>query len=786
MLVVTLGILSIPGRALFAQRIADSSNDLNRRSVNTGRLVMAPDVGAASDAAASPGAASARTRFASASGGTWSAQIDRRTGNLTLLEGSGQPWIPGRGNGLTRADTQALLDADGVPQLRLLDPRARAVAASVASGFGFDPDALELDPGASGHPAPQLWLLNYRVVAGGLPIEGARILFTIENGNLVSISGENLPGRAAVVPRPKLNRDAALAALDRYVGGLAADDEWVDPGSYHLMPANNVHGRGLQIAGIWQFVFHRPQVRGTFRARIDGVSGRVEEFGDINDYGAITGGVLAAQVDTSDTTRPLPFAEYETGVYSSSGGRFVGPTGATALDGRYVGINDLCGSISQSANGSGAIALGSASPSDTDCTTPGTGGSGNTRSSRTQYYQLNRAKEVARGWLPGNGWLNSQVTANVNLDMTCNAYWDGSELNFFKSGGGCANTGQIPAVALHEYGHGLDQNDGDGPPPDHGSGETYGDFTAALATHASCIGSGFLGSDCYGYGNFCTSCTGVRDIDWAKHVADAPATPDNFTLYDCPYGPSYDSYYGPCGAWLVANGYDATEGHCESVVSSQALWDLANRDLPNPGSGSAWATVDRLWYLSRSAASGAFECAYTGADFISDGCNSGSLFRVFRAVDDDDGNLANGTPHGAAIAAAFGRHAIACSNLTGWNTTHAGVTPPAQPSLSASPINEEVHLFWSGASGNYDLYRNEAGCNAGFIRLASDLTATSYVDRAVSNDVTYYYRVVAHVAGDGAAFSPPSSCETVTAWPSGFIFDSGFESNDFSEWSSHT
>ena len=65
-------------------------------------------------------------------------------------------------------------------------------------------------------------------------------------------------------------------------------------------------------------------------------------------------------------------------------------------------------------------------------------------------------------WLPTRSWLAARLTDNVNLNSTCNAFWDGAAVNFFKSGGGCNNTGEIAAVFLHEWGHGLDQNDGGG------------------------------------------------------------------------------------------------------------------------------------------------------------------------------------------------------------------------------------------------------------------------------------------------------------------------------------
>ena len=130
------------------------------------------------------------------------------------------------------------------------------------------------------------------------------------------------------------------------------------------------------------------------------------------------------------------------------------------------------------------------------------------------------------------------------------------------------------------------------------------------------------------------------------------------------------------------------EGHCESLVSSGALFDLGAFDLqagcggrnalfPDwscPGAGGpynsagAWGVTDRLWYLSRPMANQAFTCNI-GA-LTSNGCNAGSNWKTFRAVDDDDGNLANGTPHSCQLAAA--------------STATASPAPRIPPTTSAS------------------------------------------------------------------------------------------------------
>ncbi|HLF56857.1 MAG TPA: pre-peptidase C-terminal domain-containing protein, partial [Thermoanaerobaculia bacterium] len=710
--------------------------------------------------------------FARREGGRWSAQIDRRTGLVANLEGSGLAWFPGRGNSLQADDVRGFLGGKPVADLAAHDRRARAFLPEVADLLGIDARELRLDQGRSGSPAAHVWFVDYDVTRGGVPVEGARVVLAVNNGNLVSIATENLPRPGARTPRLRINAARALRVVEEHVGGFYSDDQFADRGSYHLLPANVLdlrydegyeRGRGRELAGVWQIVFHRPGEPGTFRARVDAESGELLDFLDVNEYGAVTGGVYQTDKPATERVLPMPFANVASGVYANSAGIFSGTTGTTTLDGQYVKVTDSCGSISKAADGSGTIALGSSA--GTDCTTPGSGGAGNTHSARTQFYALNRAKEVARGWLPSNTWINAKLTANVNLNQTCNAYWNGSTVNFFRSGGGCANTGELPGISLHEYGHGLDTNDGSGSSPDNGTGETYGDFTAALATHGSCVGAGFLGSNCPGYGNACTSCTGVRDIDWAKHSRNTASTVENFTRPTCPQ-PSANNpnYVGPCGKDAIARGTSTKkrEGHCESYVSSEALWDLANRDMTSPGSGAAWTVVDRLWYLSRSTASGAFSCNVSATAWTSNGCNTGSLFKIFRTVDDDNGNLADGTPHGGAIAAAMNRHAIACTTDAGWNTTFAAVAPPAVPTLTATAGSNSAALSWSGSTGVYDVYRNETGCNAGFTRIRNDNTTTSYSDTAVANGLTYYYQVVAHPSGNEAAASAPSICKSVT------------------------
>src|SRR4029078_4448490 len=107
---------------------------------------------------------------------------------------------------------------------------------------------------------------------------------------------------------------------------------------------------------------------------------------------------------------------------------------------------------------------------------------------------------------------------------------------------------------------------------------------------------------------------------------------------------------GPCGR----------EVHCESYLSGETLWDLAARDLPASGldQQTAWQLADRLWYKSRTGSGGnIYTC---GSPASNRSCAASSWFSELRTIDDDDGNLANGTPHAAAVFAAFSLHNIPC------------------------------------------------------------------------------------------------------------------------------
>jgi hypothetical protein len=192
---------------------------------------------------------------------------------------------------------------------------------------------------------------------------------------------------------------------------------------------------------------------------------------------------------------------------------------------------------------------------------------------------------------PQLGWLVEPLAANVNVRGSCNAFWNGTSINFFAEGNGCNNSGRIFDVVAHEWGHGLDAHL-PGMNLDGGLGEFIGDEVSFIQTHSHLIGPGFL----VGGGH-------VRDLE----------------------DPEFECYTS------------AKRGvHAKGQLLGAVMWDVF---LDLEKAGFVGEPLKRL--MLRPIA-----IAQTRAEW----------YRAMLAVDDDDGNLENGTPHECLIYRQFKAH----------------------------------------------------------------------------------------------------------------------------------
>ena len=592
-------------------------------------------------------------------------------------------------------------------------------------------------------------------VFSGIPVRGSYLTAVVNKGHLVLMGTTNW-GDIDVSTTPDGSEDDARAVVEAYADPYTVVDAW-RKSELVLVPLASGNGPG-QIAFslgytyrlAWSVYPAFADSQGRWEALVDAHSGEVLSFQDTNRYQSPTprrvqGGVYPVTNDgvspdgVEQAGWPMPFDIVSTvggPVTTDSGGNLPTPVSGNItsnLSGQYVRMNDHCGTIS----------LASASDIDfgtsggTDCVTPGFGGAGNTHASRTGYFELNRIAEMGLGQLPGNTWLQQQLTANMNINNTCNAFWNGSTVHFYRSGGGCNNTGEIAGIFDHEWGHGLDDNDAN-PSISSPSGEGIADFYMALRLNDSCIGRNFRGSDCFGNGDPCLNCTGVRDIDYANRLSGQPH--------------DYTWSNANCGGSV----------HCIGGVYAEAMWDLWKRDLTaapfNMSDDTAHEVVTRLTFQG----GGNVGTWFSGGP-PSGGCGASSGYMQFLAADDDNGNLNDGTPHMSAIFAAFDRLEIACPTPTVQNSGCAGI-PTAAPTVTVSAVDRGASLSWNSIAGatKYQVFRTDGvfGCSFGKVKVG-ETAGTSFSDTGLQNGREYSY-IVIPIGGSDTCMGPASSCASVT------------------------
>ncbi len=215
--------------------------------------------------------------------------------------------------------------------------------------------------------------------------------------------------------------------------------------------------------------------------------------------------------------------------------------------------------------------------------------------------------EYARSFAPDLAFLDQQVRVVVNIEDVCNAYSDGTTIHFYKSGSGCENTARVSDVVYHEYGHSIHAHAYLLCPPGNGGvcitdgalSEGIADYLAATITGDPHMGRGFFMDD-----------GPLRSVnpDGREHVWPTD---------------------------LVG------EVHEDGLIIGGTLWDLRAALVDELGEAEGVAHADWLMF-----------------EGIRRAANIPEMYAEVLFADDDDGDLANGTPHECIINEAFGIHGL--------------------------------------------------------------------------------------------------------------------------------
>ena len=155
--------------------------------------------------------------------------------------------------------------------------------------LGLGGRELRLDRQASGRQGDHFWALQFQVVSTeGLTIQGARVFFRVNNGNLVQWGATRLPPVGTAIPERRVGSSQAFAAAGRHFGGWDVARDWlINPGREELLTVasgdwTGEMGKGFALARVWTFVFRRDGSHTPGRARVDASNREVLEFRDLN------------------------------------------------------------------------------------------------------------------------------------------------------------------------------------------------------------------------------------------------------------------------------------------------------------------------------------------------------------------------------------------------------------------------------------------------------------------------------------------------------------------------
>jgi hypothetical protein len=376
-----------------------------------------------------------------------------------------------------------------------LEALAGQVVAANAGVLHVNPDDLRLT--ATPH-ALEKWVAHFQQTYHGLDVWGAtvRVLFS-DDGRLMLL-GSDCYSDIDLDPVPKIGTAGAEAIARAAVPFNPATDSIEDGTTLMVLPYP------LSETEVEQHLVWRVRVRtadpiGIWVTHVDARDGRIlwryndiywayggTTHAEVQHFGycdGITGMTIPSlDIDVSGVGTVTSDADGNWSIAGTGGPRTV----SCDLYGPYVDINNM-------ATGAPEAFFSGTAQEDVPFTV--TFDDTNAQhDERDVFDAVNDIHEFFQLFAPEFGYTNQRITANVSRNATCNAYWDGT-INFYREGGGCANTGEMQQVVHHEFGHGV-QNAILGGQGSQGLGEGNGDILGNLITQDHIIGRGFYLDNC--------------------------------------------------------------------------------------------------------------------------------------------------------------------------------------------------------------------------------------------------------------------------------------------------
>jgi len=229
----------------------------------------------------------------------------------------------------------------------------------------------------------------------------------------------------------------------------------------------------------------------------------------------------------------------------------------------------------------------------------------------TAYHHVNVVHDFMKSKLPTFLSMDNPLLCRVDrTDGDCNAFYNGSSINFYTTANGCNSLSRVNTVIYHEYGHGITNVfwDWQGVNFANGAvGEGYSDFWSMSITDDPIVGRGFFVNQPNSF---------IRRYDQNPKVY-----PQDLV------GQVHADGEIICGAWW------AVQGYWNNLTEVSQLFADTHFGTANGANG----TEGEVYY-----------------DILIDALQ----------YDDDDNDLTNGTPHFNDIVQGFADHGIYLLNNT--------------------------------------------------------------------------------------------------------------------------
>ena len=411
----------------------------------------------------------------------------------------------------------------------------------------------------------------------------------------------------------------------------------------------------------------------------------------------------AADACLPEGSKVLPYAKLTYGAttaYANAAGAFTIPNGASELSVTSV-VGGRWFTVNDSTNGTIGTIVTSSSGGALDFMHNSANTAEDQRAEVNAYIEANLVRDYLLTYAPAFPTIPTQVFAiNVQVAGTCNAFYDGASINFYPSGGNCNNTA-FSVVVHHDYGHHIVNRAGSG---QGAYGEGFGDVMGVVVTDESRLAVGFQ-----------TCTTGIREAN-----------------NSCQYSSTGCS---SCGSEIHA---------CGQLLSG-CVWDLRdNFIISNP------STYRSL--VSSLAINSVL--LHTGTGIAAD------ITIDFLTLDDNDGNIGNGSPHYGDINSAFTMHGLAGPPLQLISLTF----PSGQPAYSLPNGGTDLYFNAGALSGTPApntgklLYR--VGASGSFTMIEATQVATNQyrvgIPAAVCGSTIQYY-VAAEASSGFVVTNPPDA-----------------------------